>query len=86
VAYLEGDNQALFYCLNEPEIWPNKEKMYGIVIDQQSLVHLFAILSFKRGKNAERLIMTKTVIIRYRNHESNMKTLIGYLYVHHVLI
>ena len=60
--------------------------MYGIVIDQQSLVHLFAILSFKRGKNAERLIMTKTVIIRYRNHESNMKTLIGYLYVHPSII
>jgi hypothetical protein len=44
--------------------------MYGIVIDQRSLVvHLFAILSFKRGKNAERPIMTKTVIIRYRNHK-----------------
>ena len=61
--------------------------MYGIVIDQRSLVvHLFAILSFKRGKNAERPIMTKTVIIRYRNHESNMKTLIGYLYVHPSII
>ena len=28
---------------------------------------------FKRGKNAESPIMTKTIIIRYRNHESNIR-------------
>jgi len=59
-----------------------KTKPYVVIIFQRSLVQPFAIFPFKGDKNAERPIVTKTKIIRYKNHESSMRTCthLGYMF------